>query len=318
MALAIPRQVRYSCGVPTMNTNKPIEVFAFTDPLCTWCWGSEPILRKMQAWYGQQVKIRYVMGGLVKDIRKFYDSANDIGGDPELSNSQIVRHWLEASQHHGMPVKTEGFRMFSAEVISTYPQNIAFKAAELTDATNAPRFLRRLREASAAEARETGRREVLIELAGDAGLDIAAFIGHLNDGSAELAFQADLKLTRAYRVRGFPTFVFRYEDREIMLRSFLKFEDVRAVIDTLSGGSIVAKPIPNGPEHILDFLRNQGRAAPIELITVFGLSPIELEHALNGLIQAGHVQRTAAGNGAFLEATTPRTTCDPETGTCSI
>jgi protein-disulfide isomerase-like protein with CxxC motif len=110
-----------------------VELLAFTDPVCTWCWGSEPVLRKLETWYVDAVFIRYVMGGLVEDITAFYDSANDIGGDPEKSNLQIARHWLEATARHGMPVRTEGFRLFSAETISTYPQNVAFKAAELTN-----------------------------------------------------------------------------------------------------------------------------------------------------------------------------------------
>ena len=51
----------------------------------------------------------------VPGIRAFYVRANDIGGDPERSNAQIARHWLEASERHGMPVRTEGFRLFTAE-----------------------------------------------------------------------------------------------------------------------------------------------------------------------------------------------------------
>jgi putative protein-disulfide isomerase len=111
------------------------------------------------------MKLHYVMGGLVKDIRSFHDSTNDIGGNPERSNLQIARHWLKASERHGMPVRTDGFRLFTAETVSTYPQNIDFKAAELTNPLLASRYLRRMREASATEARKTGRREVLIELA---------------------------------------------------------------------------------------------------------------------------------------------------------
>lgn len=44
------------------------------------------------------------MGGLVEEIRAFYDSNNDIGGDIERSNKQITKHWLEAFERHGMPV----------------------------------------------------------------------------------------------------------------------------------------------------------------------------------------------------------------------
>ena len=67
-----------------MKAQDPLELLAFTDPVCTWCWGSEPVLRKLRRWYGDQLHIRYLMGGLVEDIRTFYDRANAIGGDPEL------------------------------------------------------------------------------------------------------------------------------------------------------------------------------------------------------------------------------------------
>jgi hypothetical protein len=59
-----------------------------------------------------------------------------------------------------MPVKGEGFRLFSKEHPSTYPQNIAYKAAQMQDQALAHKFLRRIREASAAEARQTNTTEV--------------------------------------------------------------------------------------------------------------------------------------------------------------
>jgi putative protein-disulfide isomerase len=91
------------------------------------------------------------MGGLVQDITSLYDSYNNIGGDPDRSNKNIARHWVDASARHGMPVKSEGFKLFSKEHPSTYPQNIAYKAAQIPALAN--KFLRRIREASAAEAR---------------------------------------------------------------------------------------------------------------------------------------------------------------------
>lgn len=298
--------------------NQPtIEILAFTDPVCTWCWGSEPVLRKLETWYGGRLHIRYVMGGLVEDIRAFYDRANDIGGDPERSNVSIAHHWLEASERHGMPVRTEGFRLFTAETVSTYPQNIAFKAAELTNPALAARYLRRMREASAAEARETGRYEVLIELASEVCLDIAAFIGRLNDGSAEKAFREDLETTRRYGVRGFPTFLFRYGEQELMLRGYQGFNAMQAVIGTLSGGILQGQAPEKSAERVLGFLRAYGRAAPVELATVFDLVPQDLEEILDALAAGGHIRRVVAGNGCFWEQLVSGA-CDPGTGTCAF
>lgn len=300
-----------------MQNQNRLEILAFTDPVCTWCWGSEPVLRKLTTWYGDAVHIRYVMGGLVEDIRNFYDRANDIGGDPVNSNAQIARHWLEASERHGMPVRIEGFRLFSAETVSTYPQNIAFKAAELTNPDLAARYLRRLREAAAAEAREIGRREVLIELASDVGLDIGVFIGHLNDGSADAAFREDLETTRRYGARGFPTFVFRYGEREVLLRGSQSFAAMQAVIDTLSGGALRGQAPQKSADSLLSFIRIFGNAAPVELSTVFGLSPGEIESMLSGLAETGQIHHLEKGNGYFWVAGSVAS-CDAEIGVCTM
>lgn len=301
-----------------MENHDAVELIAFTDPVCTWCWGSEPVLRKLEVWYGEQVKIRYVMGGLVEDIREFYDRANDIGGDPERSNAQIAHHWLEASERHGMPVQVEGFRLFTSETVSTYPQNIAFKAAELTNPALATIFLRRMREASAAEARETGRREVLIELASEVGLDVAAFIGHMSDGSAEAAFRQDLEETRRYGARGFPTFVLRFGDQQIMLRGYQSFASMKAVIDEVSGGTLQERAPGTGADDILGFLAKYRRAAPVELATVFDLPPDDLEKTQTALEQDGRIRRVAVGNGYFWEPVAAEPFCDPETGICEF
>ena len=159
-----------------MENNKVIEIIEFSDPVCTWCWGSEPVLRKLETRYGEQLQVKYIMGGLVKNIEDFYDSANDIGGDANESNRQIVSHWLQASQRHGMPVQEEGFTLFSKEHPSTYPQNIAYKAALMESETLANKFLRNIREATATQARQTNKTGVLIEIATESGLDIAKFI----------------------------------------------------------------------------------------------------------------------------------------------
>jgi len=299
-----------------MKTEVSIEILAFTDPVCTWCWGNEPALRKLEVCYGDAVRLRYVMGGLVRDIRAFYDGANGIGGDPEQSNAQIARHWLEASARHGMPVRVDGFRLFSADTTSTYPQNIAFKAAELTDGARAPRYLRRIREASAAEARETGRQDVLIELASETGLDLPAFIGHLSDGSAEAAFRGDLETTRRYGVRGFPTFLLRRAGREVLLRGYQEFRAMQAVIGSLTGGALQAQAPESGPEGVAAFIGRSGRVAPVEVATVFGLSPEESDIILGALAAERRVRRVAAGNGCFWELDPRGSSCGLDGGVC--
>jgi putative protein-disulfide isomerase len=300
-----------------MEETPLIEIIEFTDPVCTWCWGSEPVLRKLETHYGDQLRIGYVMGGLVKDIRDFYDNFNGIGGDAETSNTRIVKHWLEASERHGMPVKSEGFHLFSNEYPSTYPQNIAYKAAQMEDQTLADRFLRRMREASAAEARQTSRLEVLIELAAEVGLDVAAFIERMNDGSAEAAFEKDLQSTAEFGAQGFPTFLVKYGEKGILLRGYQRYATFQAVIKTLAGESIREQAPEKSEENVLAFIEKQGRVAPVEIQTAFALTADEQQQMVDSLLSKQLISRTPAGNGLFIQRAANPMVCDPVTGLCA-
>jgi len=295
-----------------------IEIIEFTDPVCTWCWGSEPVLRKLETRFGEQVKISYIMGGLVQDITSFYDSYNDIGGDPDRSNKNIAKHWVDASERHGMPVRSEGFKLFSKEHPSTYPQNIAYKAAQMQDQALANKFLRRIREASAAEARQTNTTEVLLELASEAGLDIARFLDDFTHGAAQKAFEQDLALTAKYGARGFPSFLLKYGEKEMLVRGYKRYEEFKALIGHLSGGEIQERPVSADEGSIMAFITRYGSVAPIEVQMTFDLGDDELKIVLDSLLNKHLIQKREAGDGYFISAKTSAAACDPATGVCSI
>ncbi len=295
-----------------------IEITEFTDPVCTWCWGSEPVLRKLETRFGEQIKISYIMGGLVQDITSFYDSYNDIGGDPDRSNRNIAKHWVDASARHGMPVKSEGFKLFSREHPSTYPQNIAYKAAQMQDQALANKFLRRIREASAAEARQTNTTEVLLELASEVGLDIARFLDDFTHGSAQKAFEQDLAITAKYGARGFPSFLLKYGEKEMLIRGYKRYEEFKALIGHLSGGVIQERPVPSDEGSLMAFIIRYGSVALIEIQMTFDLSNDELKAVIDSLLNKQLIQKREAGNGYFISPKVSVAACDPATGVCSL
>lgn len=301
----------------TTTINSVVEIIEFTDPVCTWCWGSEPVLRKLETRFGEQVKISFVMAGLVKDITSFYDRYNDIGGDPVRSNANIAKHWLEASERHGMPVQSEGFKLFSQEHPSTYPQNIAYKAAQIQDQVLANRFLRRIREASATEAKLTNTTEVLVELASEVGLNIAIFLEDFNRGAAKMAFEDDLALTAQYQAHGYPTFLVRFGEKEALLRGYKRYEEFKAVMETLTEGAILERSIPASEEAIMAFIRTYGSVAPIEIKMAFDLNDAELKSTVDSLLAQQIITRREAGNGYFISPTISSMACDTATGICA-
>lgn len=295
-----------------------IEIIEFTDPVCTWCWGSEPILRKLQYRYKEQIKISFVMGGLVEDAHTFIDNKNNIGGDLNKFNEQVGEHWLEASKRHGMPVQGKGFKLFDDENPSTYPMNIAYKAAQFQDKKKAINFLRRMREAIATEAKQANKLEVLIELAEESNLDISEFIVDMKNGKAEKAFQEDRYLTQNFGANGFPSFLIKNKkDNEIMLRGYQSYENFKTTINHLSEGELIESKEEVSETAIINFVKTFEKVTTAEIKETFDLSNTEVGNWIKSLIDKKTLTETPVGNGYFYQITKSGTMCD-DTGTCNL
>ncbi|WP_255150192.1 DsbA family oxidoreductase [Halorarius halobius] len=265
-------------------------VVQYTDPMCTWCWGSEPVVRRLQTVFGDEVRLRYVMGGLVEDFEEFYDPANDIS-----TPAEVAPHWLEASERHGMPVDTTIFETDPAW--STYPASEAFVAARKQDADLAHRYLRRLREAYVTEVRNVNHRSEQVELAREVGLDVEAFTAALDDGTASAAFEADLRRTREAGVRAFPTYDVRGPDGERRLSGFTAFDQLVAALDAVAPSVEQSSPPP-----VRRFVREYGPVATREVGEVYQLDDGKTRQVLESLVEEGALRRERRGNGVFWDS----------------
>lgn len=262
-------------------------VTQFTDPMCTWCWGSEPIIRRLRTVFGNQIQIRYVVGGLVKDFDEFYDAANDIS-EP----SDVSPHWLEASEHHGMPVDTNIFETDPAQ--STYPASKAFTAARQQEIELAHRYLRRLREAYTTQVRNVNDREEQVSLAESVGLDVDDFTTALENGTAQAAFEEDLSRTREAGVRAFPTYHIDGQSGEQRASGFTSFDELAAALMSIDPSLEQASPPP-----IRRFIAGYGPVATREVAEVYELDDGKARQVLESLVNDGTVRRESRGNGFF-------------------
>lgn len=194
-----------------MKTNK-INVLYFTDPYCSWCWATEPALIAMQEKYREQIEFQYVFGGLVKDMTEFYDAQNDIG-----TAAAVVPHWRMVSERSGQPIEERLWEDIGAYPhFSTWPANIAAKAAFIQGKKPGEKYLRRLRRAALTERKIISHEEVYLPLASEIeGLDFDKFEADLKSGKAYEAFTEDLKICRKFGVSGFPTMLFYKTDADL-------------------------------------------------------------------------------------------------------
>lgn len=268
-----------------------VEIDYYTDPVCSWCWATEPTLKRLKEEYGDQVHITYKMGGLLESWHVFYDGLNDIG-----RADQVAPHWVDVSRRSGMPIDEKIWLEDPPD--STYPASIAVKAAQRQGEASGEGYLRRVREMGLSERKNIERREVLIQAAQDVGLDVARFVQDLDDSATERAFREEMADARAQGISGFPTLVFRNRHGEaLVLGGYRSYHTYELVLNRLAAGQLAR----HQPTDIAAFVARYGHVASQEVATVFRLSRDEAEQSLAELEVAGRVRRVAVANGLFWE-----------------
>ena len=297
-----------------------MRITVFADPVCTWCWGSVPVIRALAYRYGEQVEIDYVMGGMIEDITSYSNRRLSVGGDVALSNRNIHKHWLEASAVHGMPVCESGFHLFSDARRSTLPQNYACIAAKIYVKENRMtmpadahlHFMRRLQEATAVEALLTNEESVIFDLSATVGFDPVKFAGIYNSEKVKRLYDEGKRLCQKFEPLTLPTYLLEYRGKEMSLRGYSSYEMLAQCIEQLSSGNV--EPVGDGRdkptvENIRNFMSVYHNAFPVEIATAFSLKRHSGHSALNSesyeglpdivamLVEDGKVAMVSKGNG---------------------
>lgn len=168
------------------------EMWEWAEYYCPWCYVGAVRLHAITLEYQGRVKLR---------IRAF--PLEILDNDPAPRDILEQEWWLAAIQE-----PTAAFAPYPSDdwPTTTLP---AFEAAWCASRQGDDVLLDydlRVRRAFFAEGRNIGRREVLLEIAEEAGLDLPRFTRDLSSGQALPAVLEEARLGREqYRVRGTPT-----------------------------------------------------------------------------------------------------------------
>jgi len=282
-----------------------VEVVEFTDPGCSWAWGTEPKLRLLRWRHGDRLRWRRVLGGLIGDMNNYVENF-----DPVRNVRRQSGYWKTVYEHTGMTYPVHLEWMYT----STEPPGKAVKAAELQSDEIAGRVLRRLRESIFVFGRPADTDERIIEaVRGVEGLDIDRFIADLGTEVVEKAFTEDWEETRrpnehvmalegdtpgigrAKNTEGhwrfvFPTLIVRGPDGEATVPGWCDYERYEEAMEAVAPGTTAnarSDPTPNevfatwatATQKELDILC--GGEAPADVVTLhwgegsFFLTPAE-------------------------------------------
>jgi protein-disulfide isomerase-like protein with CxxC motif len=165
-----------------------VAVVEYTDPWCSWAWGTEPKLRRLRWRYGDRLDWRTVVGDLVTDRR-----LDRPDFDPVRAAPKTAGYWSKVHEHTGQPwpVHLKWTPTLSEHVCR------AVKAAEQQNDAIAAALLRAIRESCFVYAAPADSVERVFALAETVpGMDLDRLQTDFRSDVVAKAFAADREETR--------------------------------------------------------------------------------------------------------------------------
>jgi len=178
------------------------------DPMCSWCYGFGPELRKLLS-ARPDLELQLVMGGLRPYNR-----------DPMSPAflEMLQEHWAHVARASGLEVNPEALRI-EGFVYDTEPACRGVVTARSIDATKAFNYYSLVQVSFYRDARDVTREDILVELARDAGYDESLFAATLRSEPAKRVTMHDFETSQRLGVSGFPTLAVGYEDELFLVTS---------------------------------------------------------------------------------------------------
>jgi putative protein-disulfide isomerase len=169
------------------------------DPMCSWCWGFEPVIAAIEEGFGAAAPLRLVVGGLRPGTTAAMDAK---------SKAYVRHHWEQVHETTGQPF---GFDFFARDgfVYDTEPACRAVVAVRNLAPAATLGYFQAVQRAFYADGRDVTRTDTLTEIAGESGVEAAPFEAVFAAPEIAEATRADFRLAQALGITGFPAVVLK-------------------------------------------------------------------------------------------------------------
>lgn len=262
--------------VTGFDEHPKLTVYYFTDPGCSWCWATEPILKRLIEEYADQVRVVVKTRSIAVEEPK-----------------KMIRHWSESARVSGMPVDCGIWDKDPPD--STFPACVAYKAVRRLDKLKAEIYLRRLREAFMTQRRDIGKEHVLTELALPLELEMESLMREYRSGARD-DFLNDLMEGRGKGIDRVPAMIVANgRGDEVVLSGYKSCAAFEDVFKRLAEGPIFKSP----PPPIAQFIAKYSHVTTREVAEVYGMDIDRTAKELKSLAALGEIKRDIASIGEF-------------------
>ncbi|HBS04822.1 MAG TPA: DsbA family protein [Leptospiraceae bacterium] len=195
------------------------------DPMCSWCYGFNPVLGKVEEVYGDRIPLKAVMGGL---------RPGELAEPLDARLSKFLRHhWKQVQEATGQPfnydfLDREGF------VYDTEPSCRAVVSFRNFLPQREFAFFSDVQSAFYRDGEDPCEADTFVKLAESYDLDGEKYREFFNSDEARYQTNLDFQLGRSVGVTGFPALVHLKDQRAMVISyGYTPFDQIQDVMDNL-------------------------------------------------------------------------------------
>jgi len=201
---------------------KTKEIIIVADPMCSWCWGFEPVIESLLKNLPDGVSVSLLLGGL----RSKGDQVWDEGFRAYLS-------------HHWSSVENKTAQYFNRELLKrsefdydTEPSCRAVVTVRELDATKQFAFFKALQEAFYLQAQDITDEQTLAEIAEEEGFEKTTFLRRFRSQAIMDKTEADQYKARSMGANVFPSVVLIDEEGHLcVIKGYKSYDELRRLLE---------------------------------------------------------------------------------------
>jgi len=173
------------------------QLIAFVDPMCSWCYGFQPVLAAIRQVHGDGLPVRLIMGGLRPGTSEPMSAE---------TAATIREHWQHVEKASG---QSFDFSFFDrpAFIYDTEPAARAVVTVRMRDEALALPYFEAVQRAFYAANQDVTNETVLAAIADSNGMPAEEFIAAFNSEEAQTETMSDFMIAQRVGATGFPTLI---------------------------------------------------------------------------------------------------------------
>lgn len=199
-------------------------LFYIHDPMCSWCWGFDPVLDKLLIALPGHIQVTRLVGGLAPD--------SDVPM-PDETREYVQRQWRRIEET--IPGRRFNFDFWAKcqPRRSTYPACRAVIAAREQGQENDVLMTKAIQRAYYEQARNPSDITTLAELANEIELDSDVFVSDIASKAVADRFALEIELSGELGAQGFPSLILVDGDGDKRRQIPVNYHDVEPMLAML-------------------------------------------------------------------------------------